>query len=101
MASENTTIAETIDEIRAALRDYIEATYHVGHPAVIERRRALLDEEGVIFRAPFIESTPRYQTGKRFGDLDLDSAAKGLLTSLTTESGGQSKLLHDPPYTHQ
>ena len=101
MASEDTTIAETIDEIRAALRDYIEATYHVGHPAVIERRRALLDEEGVIFRAPFIESTPRYQTGKRFGDLDLDPAAKGLLTSLTTESGGQSRLLHDPPYTHQ
>ena len=31
MASEAPTIAETIDEIQAALRDYIEATYHVGH----------------------------------------------------------------------
>ena len=101
MASEDTTIAETVDEIRAALRDYIEATYHVGHPAVIERRRALLEEEGVIFRAPFIESTPRYQPGKRFVDLDLDPSAKSLLTSLTTEVGGQSRLLYDPPYTHQ
>lgn len=101
MASEDTTIAETIDEIRAALREYIEATYHVGHPAVIERRRALLDEEGVIFRAPFIESTPRYQTGKHFDDLNLEPAAKELLARLTTEFGGQPKLLHDPPYRHQ
>jgi len=101
MASDDTTIAETVDEIRAALRDYIEATYHVGHPAVIERRRALLDEDGVIFRAPFIESTPRYQTGKTFGELNLDPSAKGLLTSLTSGIGGQSRLLYDPPYTHQ
>ena len=63
MTAEAPTIAETIAKIQAALRDYIEATYHVGHPTLIEQRRALLEQEGVLFRAPFIESTPRYQDG--------------------------------------
>ena len=65
MTAEAPTIAETITKIQDALRDYIEATYHVGHPTLIEQRQALLEQEGVLFRAPFIESTPRYQTGRR------------------------------------
>lgn len=95
------TIAETITEIRAALRDYIEATYHVGHPAVIQQRRNLLEGEGVLFRAPFIESTPRYQTNRRFADLALDDAVLTLLDHLTGRDGGNVPLLYDPPYTHQ
>ncbi|WP_315068023.1 DEAD/DEAH box helicase [uncultured Microbacterium sp.] len=98
--AENPTIAETISSIRAALRDYIEATYHVGHPTIIEQRRALLELEGVIHQAPFIESTPRYQTHRRFDDLDLDPAAKTLFRALTSTAAGP-QLLHDPPYTHQ
>ena len=47
MATEAPTIAETIDEIQAALRDYIEATYHVGHPTIIEQRRQLLTTLGI------------------------------------------------------
>ena len=74
MASDAPTIAETIDEIQAALREYIEATYHVGHPTIIEQRRQLLTTEGVLFKAPYIESTPRYQTNRRFAELDLDPA---------------------------
>ena len=63
MTAEAPTISETTEKIQAALRDYIEATYHVGHPTLIAQRRALLEQEGVLFRAPFIESTPRYQDG--------------------------------------
>ena len=73
------TIAETIAKIQTALRDYIEATYHVGHPLIIEQRRELLETEGVLFKAPFIESTPRYQTNQRFDDLDLDAAVHATL----------------------
>ncbi len=54
------TIAETITDIRATLQEYIEATYHVGHPALVAQRHDLLEQEGVLFRAPYIESTPRY-----------------------------------------
>lgn len=95
------TIAQTIAELQSALREYIEATYHVGHPAVIAQRRALLEADGVIFQPPFIESTPRYQASRRFIDLKLGGAVQELFASLTDASGGQKPLLFDPPYTHQ
>ena len=38
------TIGETIQQLHRALRDYIEATYHVSHPTLVEQRRQLLDE---------------------------------------------------------
>lgn len=95
------TIAQTIAEMQSALREYIEATYHVGHPAVIAQRRALLEADGVIFQPPFIESTPRYQATKRFIDLELGAAVQGLFGSLTGATSSQKPLLFDPPYTHQ
>lgn len=101
MASEAPTIAETISKIQEALRDYIEATYHVGHPAIIEQRRELLETEGVLFKAPYIESTPRYQTNRRFEDLDLDPAVHQLFGMLTQKTAKLDRLLYNPPYTHQ
>lgn len=101
MTSNALTIAETIDQIRKALRGYIEATYHIGHPSIIRQRQLLLDKQGNIFQAPFLESTPRYTAGKRFADLDLDPAVKEILAVLTSTEGGRKPLLFDPPYTHQ
>lgn len=95
------TIAETITEIQAALREYIEAAYHVGNPDVIAQRRALLATEGVLYRDPYIESTPRYQAGKRFDDLRLTVGARTLFRSLGESGAGVAPLLHDPLYTHQ
>lgn len=95
------TIQETVSEIRGALRQYIEATYHVGHPSLIDQRRVLLDEEGVLFRAPFIESTPRYQTDRSFAELEIPAPATTLLQTLTHANNGLPRLLHDPPYKHQ
>ncbi|MDQ2876077.1 MAG: DEAD/DEAH box helicase, partial [Actinomycetota bacterium] len=95
------TIEQTITRIRAALQDYIEATYHISDAALVARRRVLLEQEGVLFRAPYIESTPRYKTSRRFADLDIPEAAKTLFAVMTSSSGAQLPLLHDPPYTHQ
>lgn len=95
------TIAETISAIQASLRDYIEATYHVGHAAVVEQRRHLLEQEGVLYRAPFIESTPRYTSDRRFGDLQLDGAVQELFAMLTQSDGDLAPMLYDPPYSHQ
>lgn len=101
MTARALTIAETIDEIRMALREYIEATYHIGHPSLIRQRQVLLDEQGNTHQAPFLESTPRYTPGKRFAELNLDSAAHELFAVLTSTEGGRRPLLFDPPYTHQ
>lgn len=101
MTTESPTISETTKQIHAALRDYIEATYHVGHPTLIKQRRELLEQEGVLFREPFIESTPRYRPGRRFASLNLDQPVQELLQALATPTGELEGVLHDPPYTHQ
>src|SRR6266436_5415560 len=95
------TISQTITEIRSALQDYIEATYHVGYPDLIAQRRALLEEEGVLFRAPYIESTPRYTSSRHFSELQIPEPAKALFEAIAHPVDGQPRLLYDPPYTHQ
>ena len=101
MTARALTIAETIDEIQQALREYIEATYHIGHPSLIRQRQVLLDEPGNTFQAPFLESTPRYTPGKRFENLDLDPAVHRLFGDLAAGGGDRKPLLFNPPYTHQ
>ena len=46
--SEPLTITATIEEIERALREYIEATYHIGHESVVAQRARLLREPGTI-----------------------------------------------------
>src|SRR5450759_3338814 len=94
------TISETIDAIRQALRDYIEATYHIGSPEIVRQRRQLLDEPGTIFQVPYIESTPRYATGPSFSELGLPPAALELFQLMTNTTDGDTPLLYDPPYLH-
>ena len=99
MTNRNPTLSETISDIRGALRDYIEAAYHVGHPILVDLRRALLHEEGVLYRTPFIESTPKYILGDRFSDLSLPEPIAELFDALAKH--GDSTLLYNPPYSHQ
>jgi len=101
MAVSALTISETIGEIRDALRDYIEATYHIGSPGLVRQRRELLEEVGVIFQVPYIETTPRYLSGVKFGDLGLADAAAELFHSMAHPELGEPELLYDPPYRHQ
>ena len=96
------TIGQTIQEMRSALSDYIEATYHIGHPSIVEQRRLLLDEPGVISQVAYIESTPRYVPGLSFSELGLPLPAEELLQSMSrSHQDGGLGLLHDPPYEHQ
>ena len=101
-ASAHLTIGQTIHEIGLALRDYIEATYHVSDPRIVEQRSRLLDEPGVIAQQPYLESTPRYVTGPDFGSLSLPQAADEILQLMSRpKKEGGLGLLHDPPYDHQ
>lgn len=96
-----TTIAETISDIRLALREYIEATYHVGHPALVAQRHELLEQAGVIYQAPYLESTPRYVTDRTFADTEIPHTARDLFNTLAHPPQGELALLYDPPYAHQ
>jgi ATP-dependent helicase YprA (DUF1998 family) len=100
MASDSRTVGDSVAEIGGALQDYIEATYHIGDPSLVEQRRRLLEQEGVLFRAPYIESTRRYTLSAPFAELDIPETAKTLFAEMAHPRAGEA-LLHDPPYSHQ
>ena len=95
------TIGETTKQLHDALKDYIEAAYHISHPVLVSQRRKLLDEPGVIHQRPYLESTPKYQTNETFEDLGLDASILEMFTSVTADDGELRKLLYNPPYQHQ
>jgi ATP-dependent helicase YprA (DUF1998 family) len=95
------TVGETIAQLHGVLCDYIDATYHISHPNLIEQRRDLLDTLGIIHQRPYIESTPRYQSGRSFGELGLDPSVLTVFSQVTKQVGSLPQLLYDPPYDHQ
>lgn len=96
------TIQESIERLQEALTEYIEATYHISDPVLIEQRKQLLERPEVISQEPFIESTPRYQPGEKFLAIQgLPQAALEVFTALSSAQGQHEKVLHDPPYRHQ
>ena len=95
------TIQETIDTLHETLLGYIEATYHIADPHIVAQRRQLLETAGGIFQIPYLESTPRYVTGKRFSEMtDIPVAAREAFERLSNPALGKP-LLFDPPYLHQ
>src|SRR5215468_9144352 len=96
------TIQTTIKQLHGSLSDYIEATYHISSPGLIQQRKELLNRHGVIHQIPYLESTPRYQTGEKFAVIrGLPRAALEALSALATPAEGLPALLYDPPYKHQ
>ena len=96
------TIHETIKQLHAALAEYIEATYHISAPTLIEQRKELLARSEVIYQIPYLESTPRYETGKHFDEMEgLHEAALEAFKLLSNSNGDLPRLLYDPPYKHQ
>ena len=96
------TIKETIENLHRSLCDYIEATYHISAPSLIEQRKTLLNRDGVIYRIPYLESTPKYQTGDTFASMPgLPDAAQLLFARLSAREGNLPRLIYDPPYSHQ
>ena len=96
------TIQQSIQQLHGALRDYIEATYHISAKSLIHRRQTLLDLPGVIHQIPYLESTPRYKTGESFSEMTgLAPAALEAFSAVSQSQGDQPQLIYDPPYMHQ
>lgn len=96
------TIQESIEQLRKALCDYIEATYHISAPSLIKQRKELLDRPGTISQVPYLESTPRYVTGESFNLMKgLPEAALEAYMSVSKRDGELPQLVYDPPYRHQ
>ena len=95
------TIGETIQELREALQDYIEAAYHLSNPGLVEQRRRILKQPGIIHQRPYLESTPRYKHAKPFAELGLDAPVLEAYSAVSRSEGDLDIRIHDPPYEHQ
>ncbi|MER8774275.1 DEAD/DEAH box helicase [Mesorhizobium sp. M0977] len=87
----------TVGRLGESLRAYIEAQYHVRNPALIHERRFLLDEAGAVAQLPFVESTPVYELGAPYDELDLPPVVATALGDLAAAKVG----LFPQPYVHQ
>jgi len=88
-----------LGNLHRALSAYIEATYHISNPSLVNLRRTVLDRQGTISQQAYLESTPIYQGQRKFADLAIPQAARDFLSHLGTKAGG--RLVFDPPYPHQ
>ena len=96
------TTQESIEQLHRALSEYIEATYHISGPSLIRQRKALLDQPGLIYQVPYLESTPRYLSGEALSEMaGLPDAALEAYLAIAKEDGELPQLVYDPPYSHQ
>ena len=87
------------DELRhytKALRTYITSTYHISNPALVDLRAQMLARNGAIAQTPYLESTARYTSSRRYRDLSLPPDVSEFLSAL-----GEQGVVFDPPYDHQ
>ena len=87
----------TAHRLTESLRSYIEAQYHIRNESLIRERRRLLEEAGAVSQIPFVESTPVYELGAAYTDLDIPQPVKDVLTQLAALEVG----LFGRPYVHQ
>jgi ATP-dependent helicase YprA (DUF1998 family) len=95
---------KAIESLHVRLREYIEAVYHISDPGLLERRRQLLDQIGVIRQPAFLESTKAYASGPRFSEIlaGLHPKLAEVVQAISQkEEDGLARVLFDPPYQHQ
>ena len=96
------TIGETIKQLHRALRDYIEATYHVSHPYARGPAPPRSSTNSASSTSAHTwRARPATRPGNSSADLGLDPAALEIFTSVSAPRAISRLLIHDPPYQHQ
>ena len=94
-------VDSAVSEMKETLISYIEATYHISNLDLVRKRRGLLEKVGTIAQAPYVESTPLFETGTSYFDLGLHDAVAELFKLLSVDDGDLKRQVFDPPYHHQ
>ncbi len=89
-------IKEVSEKLDNDLQRYLESTYHLRHPRLIEERKELM-ESSETATEPWVEATPSYKSGDHIRDLGLPNPVANILKEL--EADGLD--IFDPPYAHQ
>jgi ATP-dependent helicase YprA (DUF1998 family) len=94
---EDYSVQHVVDALKETLISYLEMQYHVKNNGLIKERHCLLDQEGTVFQRPFIESTPVYEQGPPYAQIDVPLPVKEVLTQVAQFNLG----IYPTPYLHQ
>lgn len=89
------TLGRVVDVLEQAHIRYLEATYHLSNPGLVDERRRILETPGTLFADPWIEAPPSYVKGSRYEDVDFGVPDLGTILAELAPP----KL--NPPYKHQ
>src|SRR5579872_6345491 len=90
-------VHSTASRLTESLRSYIEAQYHIRDESLIRERRLLLEDAGAVSQRPYVESTPVYELGQAYAQLNIPQVVKDVLSELAARKLG----LFERPYIHQ
>ncbi|PLR92038.1 DEAD/DEAH box helicase [Bacillus sp. T33-2] len=88
------TLAEALHQ---TLKSYLESAYHIRDKSLIAERLKLLGNVGNIVQEPYVESTPSYEIGRSFSELDIPYPAKNALNEISKLQVG----VYPRTYKHQ
>lgn len=92
-------VAAVVATLSQTLQAYLEAQYHIRNETLIEERRRLFEEPGVIRQLPYLEATPVYEPGVTYSSLNIPESPKKLLMKLAELDPGVG--VPATPYVHQ
>jgi ATP-dependent helicase YprA (DUF1998 family)/ssDNA-binding Zn-finger/Zn-ribbon topoisomerase 1 len=95
--TEDYSVQHVVEALKETLISYLEMQYHIKDTSLIKERRQLLDQQGTVFQRPFIESTPIYQQGEPYAQIDMPQPVKEILSELVDFNVG----IYPKPYRHQ
>lgn len=59
------------EHLKETICSYLDTAYRISHPLVSAERAALLRAERVVTQLPYVETTPKFRTGRRLRDLSI------------------------------
>jgi ATP-dependent helicase YprA (DUF1998 family) len=91
-------IATMVGGLKGILQQYLESQYHIWDESLVEERRLLLEEPGVVAQRPYVEATPFYGRLDSYDAINIPQLAREILSACAKveDSGIFSK-----PYVHQ
>lgn len=92
-------IDSVADSLTNKLREYLEAQYPLTNKELQKKRNALLQKKNLLSTEPYIESTPVYQKGKTYKEMDIPNTLQILMQHL--EKLEPSVGVFKYPYEHQ
>ena len=85
-------------QLRRELENYIKAQYFGRSPLLLSAVDERLDDEGVLYQKPYIESSPAYESKKdSFQDAGIDDWLKVFFGKLSEAGLG----VYQAPFVHQ